>query len=124
MGRHVCYLSMGSNECREQNLEWARQKLTDLFPDICFSPLEETEPVGKGYVNRFLNQTARFTSVKTADEIRLSLKELERKAGRQFVEKAAGIVRLDLDLLLYDEMVCKPEDLMRDYVQRGLACLQ
>jgi 2-amino-4-hydroxy-6-hydroxymethyldihydropteridine diphosphokinase len=43
--------------------------------------------------------------------------------GRLPEEKSQGVVRIDIDLLMYDDSVLKPADLERDFVVEGLKSL-
>lgn len=116
----VYTISIGSNEDRKDNLELARKCLSELFPGICFSDEEDTQPLFFCRLDPFSNQVARFTSDCRAEEVVLKLKAIEREAGRIPEEKKLEIVRLDIDLLSCDNIVYKPEDLKRDYIIRGL----
>lgn len=113
-------ISIGSNEQRKDNLAFARRRLSELFPGIRFSKEEETKPLFFRRPNLFSNQVACFTSACRAEEVVLQLKAIEREAGRTVEEKKQEIVRLDIDLLICDETVYKPEDLKRDYICRAL----
>lgn len=68
----------------------------------------------------FSNQVARFSSTLDADRIVALLKSIESEAGRMEEDKKREIVRLDIDLLMCDAVVYKPDDLLRDYVIRGI----
>lgn len=116
----VYTISIGSNEQRKDNLELARRRLSELFPGIRFSAEEETEPLFFRRPNLFSNQVARFMSDWQASEVTARLKSIEKEAGRTSEEKKQEIVRLDIDLLVCDSVIYKPEDLKRDYIARGL----
>lgn len=112
---------IGSNECRKENLLLARNRLRELFHTVYFSTEEDTEPL---FIKRsfpFSNQLARFESSRSADEVILLLKTIEMEAGRTPDDKKMEIVRLDIDLLLCDDVVVKPDDMNRDYISRGLS---
>ncbi len=115
-----CVIALGSNLCGTENLSMARKHLKELFPDIRFSVEEETFPIGSNYIGKFTNQVACFTCGKQPGQIRRLFKEIEREAGRRLADKEKGIVRLDIDLLMCDKDVYKPEDMRRDYIRRGL----
>ena len=117
-------LSIGSNEHREENLSLARPRLKEWFPDIRFSTEMETVPLYFFHSPLFSNQVARFASAKSAVEITAYLKAIEREAGRTPDEKAREIVRLDIDLLMCDNTVYRPDDLRRDYIRWGLEELE
>ncbi|AVM51681.1 2-amino-4-hydroxy-6-hydroxymethyldihydropteridine diphosphokinase [Bacteroides zoogleoformans] len=116
----VYTIGIGSNEQRKENMALARKRLAELFPGICFSEEEETKPLFFHRPALFSNQVARFASKEQASDVISRLKAIEREAGRVPGEKEAEIVRLDIDLLSCDDIVYKPEDLVRDYVVRGL----
>lgn len=80
-------ISIGSNKHRKDNLALARRRLSELFPDICFSVEEETEPLFLHHSYLFSNQVARFVSDCQAKEIISLLKAIEREAGRTAEEK-------------------------------------
>jgi 2-amino-4-hydroxy-6-hydroxymethyldihydropteridine diphosphokinase len=51
------------------------------------------------------------------------LKQIERDNGRLPEDKAQGIVKLDIDLLKFDDYVLKPKDLEKDFVMEGIKLL-
>lgn len=116
-----CVVALGSNVDGAIHLSWARERLTALFPDIRFSEEVETIPVNWDYPGMFSNQIACFTTHESPLQVLALFKEIEREAGRTPADKAKGIVRLDIDLLIGDDKVYKPADLQRDYVRKGLA---
>lgn len=118
---NTCILCMGSNFERKIHLNAARKALKEQFPRICFGKEIETEAIGKIYLSPFSNQIAKFETTLTPDEIRSIFKNIERQNGRLPEEKALGIVKLDIDLLAFNNLVLKPEDLHREYVQKELS---
>lgn len=120
----VYTICIGSNVRRAANLALARRRLRELFPDIRFSRVEETQPLFLLHSGPFSNQVARFTSGLRADEVMAGLKAIEREAGRLPEEKQREIVRLDIDLLACDAVAYKPEDMERGYIMRGLKELE
>lgn len=58
------------------------------------------------------------------DELKQALKKIEREAGRKPEDKEQEKVCLDIDLLLFDDHILKPEDLKRDYILLGLSELE
>lgn len=120
MDKHECLLCLGSNYNYKDGLQAARMALLQAFPDIRFSAELETKAIGGHFLSPFGNQLARFTTHLPAEDIRCALKQIERDNGRTPEDKARGIVRLDIDLLKYDERILKPEDMERDFTQRLL----
>ena len=80
----------------------------------------ETEAIGSRFLSPFSNQTALFETSIPAEEVRTILKRIERRNGRSPEDKAQGIVKLDIDLLKYDDCVLKPEDMEREFVLTGM----
>lgn len=120
MDTHQCLLCLGSNYQYKAKLASARHALAQVFPDIRFGIEMETEAIGGKWLSPFGNQPAKFTSALSAEDIRRVLKQIEKENGRLPEDKARGIVKLDIDLLMYGDKVLKPDDMKRDFVQRLL----
>ena len=116
----VYTICIGSNEHRRENMALARRRLKELFPSIRFSKEEDTLPLSFHRPDLFANQVARFDSAFSPRDVSNCLKAIEREAGRLAGDKCQEIVRLDIDLLMCDAEVYKPDDLRRNYVMRGL----
>lgn len=123
MNTHSCLLCLGSNKDRELRMEAARKALRKHFAYILFGTEMETEAIGSGFLSPFSNQVARLTTPLSAEEVRTILKSIEKENGRLPEDKAKGIVKLDIDLLMYDDTVLKPKDMEKRYVQEGLVAL-
>lgn len=117
---HNCLLCLGSNTNLTICLSEARKALRTAFPGIRFGETIETAALGQGFLSPFSNQLATFTTTLSFESVRATLKELERRSGRTHEDKARGIVKLDIDLLMFDERILKPEDMKREYVRKGL----
>ena len=102
----------------------ARKALAELFPGILFSAEMETEAIGNGVRSPFSNQVAKLETCHSLEQLRSLLKSIEALNGRCAEDKEQGIVRLDIDILVYDHEILKPADLERDYVQEGLKALK
>lgn len=119
-----CWICIGSNVEREVNMDLARRRLAEHFPDIEFAPAEETHPLGMHTHRLFTNQVARFCTTLPAEAVERVFKAIETEAGRTPDDKLCEVVKLDIDLLSYGECNCRPDDLQRDYVQRGINKLE
>ena len=102
---NTCILCMGSNFERDIHLNAARKALKEQFSGISFGKEIETEAIGEIYLSPFSNQIAKFETTLTPDEIRSIFKDIEHQNGRLPEEKALGIVKLDIDLLTYNNLV-------------------
>lgn len=123
MDEHHCLLCMGSNTDRSAQLSVARKALCATFPDIRFGEMMETEAIGSGFHSPFSNQLAKFSTTLSPDSVHDLFKELERQSGRVPEDKALGVVKLDIDLLVFDNEVLKPEDMKREYIRKGMSVL-
>lgn len=123
MNIHSCLICMGSNLERRTRMASARAALSEAFPDIRFSPELETEAIGSRFLSPFSNQLGRFSTPLSAEEVRCLLKGIEKAHGRTPEDKAQGIVKLDLDLLVYDDTMLKPEDMERWFVKHSCQSL-
>ena len=75
------------------------------------------------HISPFSNQLAKFSTTLSPDSVHDLFKELERRCGRIPEDKAQGVVKLDIDLLVFDNKILKPEDMEREYIRRGMSVL-
>ena len=119
MNQHTCILCLGSNFYRIAHMAYAQRELKKHFPAIRFSEEMETEAIESRFLSPFSNQVASFETTLSSEEVRAILKQIERDLGRLPEVKSQGVVRIDIDLLMYDDCVLKPADLERDFVKEG-----
>ena len=108
-------VALGSNYEQEKNVLYAMDRLRELFPDFAFSRTLWTEPIGIES-DKFVNALGWGMVESSADEIVGILKDIEKECGREAEDKARNLVRLDLDLLLYDKQRFREGDWQRDYI--------
>ena len=123
MNQHTCFLCLGSNFYRIAHMAYAQRELKKHFPAIRFSEEMETEAIGSRFLSPFSNQVASFETKLSAEEVKVILKQIEHDLGRRPEEKSQGVIRIDIDLLMYDDCVLKPQDMERDFVIEGLKSL-
>jgi len=109
-------LSIGTNEERERNLILCHQFLNKEFEDIHYSKTSVTSPYGIVYKEDFLNQLAIIYTKKEREEVALFLKKIEKEIGRNDADKKKGIVKIDIDLVIWNDEVLKPADITRSYI--------
>ncbi len=100
------YLGVGSNIDAARNIERSQQALTEYFTDVRFSRVFESEAVGFEGEN-FLNQVVEITTERTLEQLIDQLKQLEDKLGRIRGGAKFSSRHIDIDILLYGEMVCQ-----------------
>lgn len=109
-------ISMGSNENSETNMALCRGLLSKLFESITYSETSVTEPFGEHYQNHFLNQLALIQTFKGRIEVENELKLLEKELGRTAEDKSNGLIKIDVDLIKWNDTILKEEDWQRNYV--------
>lgn len=126
----LVYIGIGSNlGNREQNCLDAVSLLSDNGITVTKqSSMYETEPWGVKDQPRFINMVIEAETGAEPEELLTVLKNIEREVGRQDTYRWGPRV-IDLDILLYDNLVLDKDDLRiphplmheRDFVLRPLA---
>jgi len=110
------YVSIGSNIDREHNIRSAVSMLRDQFGTVVLSGVYETEAVGfEG--GAFYNLVAAFETDMPVDTLLEWLDDAENQHGRDRSEPRFGPRTLDMDLLLYGDLVDAGRHLPRDEVE-------
>lgn len=123
MIQHTCLLCLGSNSDRHLHMGSARKALSELFPNIRFSEEMTTDAIGDIFLSPFSNQVAKMETSLSIEEIRAILKQIEKENGRLPEDKAQGIVKLDIDLLMVDDVILKTNDMEKKFVLEGMKFL-
>ncbi len=111
------FVGIGSNIRPEENLRLACGELQRRFGGLEVSSVYRNPPVGFAGED-FLNLVAAFDTACRPEQVVDELEEIHRLAGRERNGKRYGPRTLDLDLLLYDDLVTEgpPVALPRDDV--------
>lgn len=119
----VC-VGVGSNVAREDNIDKALSALRARFGPLVVSPAYESADSRFGGPS-FYNLALRFASAAAPAALRAFFREVEAGCGR--VQRRAKTFPLDLDLLLYGELLSDdptlphPEILSRAFVLKPLS---
>jgi 2-amino-4-hydroxy-6-hydroxymethyldihydropteridine diphosphokinase len=111
----VVYLSIGSNSGnRFQNCRKGIDRLSRLRSTLLKkqSSLYETEPVGYAKQGWFLNAAIKIETMLDPSDLLRQLKIIEVDAGRDYNQVRFGPRTLDLDILLYDDIVMNSANLV------------
>lgn len=103
---HEIYISLGSNIDRDKHTRAGLDALAEFFSDVRISSVYESESVGFAG-SHFYNLVAAATTDLSVAEVCRCLKKIEDENGRVRGEKKFAPRTLDLDLLLYDDLVTK-----------------
>ncbi len=107
------YISLGSNIDAVKNIKAGLDALHHYFGELSLSRVYESEAVGFAGSN-FLNMVAGAETQLDVAEVVAIFKQIERDNGRVAGAKKFSPRTLDLDLLLYDDLVCQaPVELPR-----------
>ena len=111
---HTVYLSIGSNMGDKE--KYLRGGIDFINADesvriISVSKFIQTAPYGNTDQDDFLNGAVKIETLLTPDELLELLHKAEAEAGRERTEHW-GPRTLDMDILLYDSIVMKTEDLV------------
>ena len=113
-GWHRVYVGVGSNlGDRHAYLAFAKDRVRNIADCRNFrtSDVIETSPYGYEDQGNFLNAVFAFDTLLTPDEVLDKLMEIEQEAGRER-KIHWGPRTLDLDLLLYDDLITEEEHLV------------
>lgn len=104
------YISLGSNIERERHMRAALAALHAQFADLQCSSIYESEPVGFQGDN-FFNAVAACDTEKPVRAVVQSLAAIEAQQGRVRTAERFAARTLDLDLLLYGDLVVQEQDI-------------
>ncbi|MFT2090305.1 2-amino-4-hydroxy-6-hydroxymethyldihydropteridine diphosphokinase [Paraglaciecola sp. 2405UD69-4] len=124
---HTIFISIGSNVDKEINTKAGLNSLSLTFDDLVLSAVYESEAVGFEGSN-FYNLVVKAKTSLAVEEVCRTLKSIEKQHGRKRSEQKFSPRTLDLDLLLYDQVILeepvelpRPEVLYNAFVLKPLA---
>ena len=98
------FASLGSNLNREHNIRSAVRALVSRFGSLKFSPVYLSKTVGfEG--DDFLNLVVGFSSELSPEAIHQQFRQIEDEHGRERGQQKFSSRQLDIDLILYDDLV-------------------
>ncbi len=114
------YVSIGSNIGREQNIRAGVRDLKSRFGALILSSVYESEAVGFDG-DSFYNLVAGFDTTLTPQQVAEALRTIEEAHGRIRNGPRFSSRTLDIDLLLYDDLVLHEGklDVPRDEITRN-----
>lgn len=98
------YIGIGSNIDRENSIRGGVRELAAHYGPLTLSPVYESKALGFEGDN-FFNLVAGFDSAESVERIKQVLAEIESRLGRVRGGERYSARALDLDLLLYGDMV-------------------
>ena len=124
------FVAAGSNVDPERNLAKATREMESSFPDIEFSPWYRNRAVGFDGAD-FINLVAGFTTQLPLHDVVTRLRAIEELCGRPRAAPKWAPRSMDLDILLYGDLVCdepglklpRPDLVKRPYMLGPMADL-
>ena len=114
------YISIGSNINAEKNIRVAVNALQDHYGKLILSSVYESEAVGFEGDN-FLNLVAAVKTEEDVHTVAASLRKIEDENGRDRSGPRFSPRTIDLDLLLYDDLIINEAglELPRDEITKN-----
>lgn len=101
---HQIYISVGSNVDRDRHTRAGLDALHQVFGDLTLSKVYESEAVGfEG--SHFYNLAVGCKTDMGVEQVCQQLKKIEKSNGRVRGERKFAPRTLDLDLLLFDDLI-------------------
>ena len=98
------YVSIGSNIDREKSIRDAVRALQELYGALLLSKVYESAAQGFSGDN-FYNLVAAFDTGESVEQVKKNLAHIETRCGRKRETNRFSARTLDLDLLLYDNVI-------------------
>jgi 2-amino-4-hydroxy-6-hydroxymethyldihydropteridine diphosphokinase len=121
------FVGVGSNIQPEQNIPQALQRLQRVAAVLASSTFCRTEPIGSADQPAFVNGLWEVRTDLLPEQLKRRLHAVEGALGRIRTADSCAPRPIDLDLVIYDEMVCDEPgltlphpDLARDFVHAPL----
>ncbi|GMR16010.1 MAG: 2-amino-4-hydroxy-6-hydroxymethyldihydropteridine diphosphokinase [Gammaproteobacteria bacterium] len=114
------YISIGSNIDAEKNIRLAIHALQEHYGKLILSSVYESEAVGFDGDN-FLNLVAGLNTEDDVHAVATTLRKIEDENGRDRSGPRFSSRIVDLDLLLYDDLILKEDnlDIPRDEITKN-----
>lgn len=113
------YLSVGSNfGSKKDNVARALDWLRNTLVNTRCSSIYETPEI-HGYGPSYFNAVIEGLTDMPLSKFNYTLKDYEIKSGRTPEAKERKEVIIDLDIVMWDSEVIRPEDFKRQFFQKG-----
>ncbi|MGN0237916.1 MAG: 2-amino-4-hydroxy-6-hydroxymethyldihydropteridine diphosphokinase [Lepagella sp.] len=110
-------LSVGSNVGYDEvksAVEWLSQELKDFQASTLYRT-----PALQGVGNPYVNAVVIGMISESCEAFNRRLKEYELSCGRDDAARAAGVVPIDIDIVIVDGNVVRPRDYAHSFFQIG-----
>lgn len=117
-------ISIASNIYAKSNIDRAMRMIRYDFPDASFTSTVITVSDDSRISFPIRNVLGVFYTDTPLIEVSGKLKTIEFALGKQSHDKESGKIVMNINLIQYDEVVIRTEDLEKDFVQKLLIELE
>ena len=115
---NTAIIMLGSNTNAEQNIDLAKEKISEFYEIVSVSSPLITKPHGKNYKSDFRNEAVKLLSDETAEETKATFKQIEIDLGRTPESKKLGHMPIDIDLIYWNEAIVNKDYERFDFVRK------
>lgn len=115
---HTAIISLGSNVKEKATILSNAIKLLDV--KILSMTQPYIDPDDNNETAPYLNVVALIETTHSYESIRLQFKDIEVQLGR---DRSEEIVAMDIDIVVWDDEIIRPDDYNRPYFKHGLSNL-
>ena len=115
---NTAIILLGSNTNAEQNIEFAKEKISEFYEISAISSRLVTKPIGNHYKSDFNNEAIKILSDEPAEETKATLKQIEIDLGRTPESKSLGIIPIDIDIIYWNETIVHRDYDRFDFVRK------
>ena len=121
---NTALISLASNDKdKEQTLINIREKISQDVTILHQTSVYKTIAVGTSHPSEYANALLLIETEDDYDSLRNKFKKYEQQAGRTPLSKQQGIIPLDIDIISWNDVILKKQDLQYEYMKIGLDML-
>jgi 2-amino-4-hydroxy-6-hydroxymethyldihydropteridine diphosphokinase len=113
-------IGLGSNIDPDQNLQQARVILAQKYHVVAESCFKVTKPFGKVKQADFTNGSILIETDFTIEQLKGELSAIEKSMGRNRPSDHYGPRTIDLDILVWNEVIIDHDFYTRDYLKESV----
>lgn len=117
-------ICIGSNFDANINIEKAKAVLERELGSIAFANQTESKAINWSKQCVFTNQVGYLETDKEFDYIKQLTKQIERDLGRNAEQRALGNMPMDIDIIIWNDAILKPDDLNQTYIRSAIRSLE
>ena len=114
---HDILIAIGTNVIADR-IRFVEVHLEQCFENVRFTQIIPTEPIGERFKGKqFFNAVMAGNTNMAMSEVEEQLKRIEQLAGNTLDKRNMGVVEVDIDLLMYDDVKLHEKDWQRSYIK-------